>query len=65
MKLHSTEDTDLYAKGRGCTRLRNRNEAKGSLVLHLFDAVMEVTRANMTENCIRGVYLSHSLKQKC
>ena len=29
MKPHSPEDTDSYVKGRGCTRLRNRNEAKG------------------------------------
>ena len=31
MKQHSPEDTDTCLKGRGCTRLRNRNEAKGSL----------------------------------
>ena len=33
------EDTDSYVKCRGCTRLRNRNEAKGPWVLHLSDAV--------------------------
>ena len=54
MKPHSLEDTDSYEKGRGCTRLRNMNEA-----------VMEVTLAKLMENCIRGVYLSHSPKQKC
>ena len=52
MKPHSLEDTDSYVKGRGCTRLRNRNEAKGSWV---FTSFMEVTQAKSTENCIRGV----------
>ena len=42
MKLHFPEDTDSLVKGRGCMRLRNRNEAKEFRALHLSDALMEV-----------------------